>query len=138
MCCVSLAHTVMVADNGRMIIGLLFSVALIGDSPAEQPVLPPPPAVVVVVPAGIPAPPQGSHDGVPLPIAPPVAVKVDTGDGIATTGPAEASAATRPIPEGYGERLDRQFCEAIPWQCVDGFDAEKRARLAAEGIDSDG
>lgn len=119
-----------------MIIGLLFSVALISDSPAERPVLPPPPAVVVVAPQGVPAPPQGSFDGVPLQFDPPVAVKVDTGDGLATTGSAEAKAAAQPIPEDYGDRLDRQFCAAIPWQCVDGYDEEKRARLAAEGIDS--
>jgi hypothetical protein len=49
---------------------------------------------------------------------PDVAVTIPVEDGfVATTGQAEADAAARPKPADYSQRLDVDYCAAVPWKC---------------------
>jgi hypothetical protein len=47
-----------------------------------------------------------------------VVVTIPVEDGfVATTGQAEAEAAARPKPADYSQRLDADYCAAVPWKC---------------------
>ncbi len=68
----------------------------------------------------IPAAPQGSHDGVPLPTVEPVGVTLIIDGHQVTTGAAEAKAIVAPHAETdaeYHARLLVQLCEAKPVFC---------------------
>jgi hypothetical protein len=76
-----------------------------------------------------PAPAPGSapvtlvQDAPPVLSETPVVIPVEDGL-VATTGQAEAEAASRPKPDDYQQRLDAQYCAELPWKCSDAPFAE--------------
>lgn len=125
-------------------ISLLFMVALVGDNPADKPVLPPPPVVVTVaaphpVQTAVALPPEGGKvtDG-PVacnqpqgcgggPVKPvTVIVATDQGDFPMSTGEADlakidANTATGVSKEENDARNLAELCEIKPWYCDDSY-----------------
>ena len=88
-----------------------------------------PPAGVVTATDAPPAPVPPAASPAPVkeggqPLADGV-VTIPVEDGfVATTGEAEAEAASRPKPTDYQQRLDSQYCADLPWKCSDASYAE--------------